>query len=72
MLPGRSQINKEFGHSPNAGVLVTPLHGKKLRIDVLSYIVGIDAAEAEDSAMILSLGSSADSWRWRAPRRLRN
>jgi len=54
-LPGKCKVNKSFDPSPNAGVMLTPLQGKNLRIDILTYILGVDSAEAEESALNLTL-----------------
>jgi len=46
-LQGRCITNKNSDPSPNAAVKLTPFKGGMLRIDMLTFIDGVDSGEVE-------------------------
>lgn len=52
ILGGDLTLNKNFDRSSNAGVLVTNYQGKKLRIDFLSSVFGLNDDEISQTALI--------------------
>lgn len=52
ILGGELKLNKDFNPSPNSGVIVTNFQNKKLRIDFLSSVFGLNDTEISESAIV--------------------
>jgi hypothetical protein len=52
LLGGEIKLNRNFDPSPNTGVLLVPFENRKLRIDFLSSVYGLNDSEILESAII--------------------